>query len=223
MKSTHSDTQKSPAPATAQRGFTLLEVMITLTVMTILMGPMVVVFFQSGTSFRAQTEQAELTQQMRIAMDQISRCIRQAGNDPSESIGVPPVTILGPGHIRIATDITGSVPGGGGDELNATGDPDGTLSSLYEIVEFRYDSAQNQLQADIGLGEETLAQGVSNLTFTCLDLNGTPTADPAAIARVQVSMTGRSTDPDLQMGRNYTLTLQSEVFIRSRTPQVIPD
>jgi len=223
MKSTDFNTLKSPVPRATQQGFTLLEVMITLAVMTIMMGPMVVVFFQSGTSFRAQSQQSELIQQMRIAMDQISRCIRQAGNDPSESLGVPPVTILGSGHIRIATDITGSIPGAGGNELRATGDPDGALSSLYEIVEFRHNPGQNQILADIGLGEEPLAQGVSNLTFTCLDLNGNPTADPAAIARVQVSMTGRSTDPDLQMGKNYTLTLQSEVFIRSRTPQVIPD
>ena len=207
----------------SRRGFSLLEVMITLAVLTIMMGPMVAVFFQSGSSFRAQSQQVELTPQMRIAMDQISRCIRQAGNDPSESTGAPPVTVLGSGRIRIATDITGSVPGPGGSALGATGDPDGRLTGLYEIAEFRLDPGRNRVLANIGQGEEVLAEGISGLTFTCLDLNGAPTADPAAIARVQVAMTGQTDDADLQMGRRYTMTLQSEIFIRSRTPQVIPE
>jgi hypothetical protein len=197
--------------------------MITLAILTIMMGPMVAVFFQSGSSFRAQSQQAELIQQMRIAMDQISRCIRQAGNDPTESIGAPPVTVLGSGRIRIATDITGSTPGPGGSALAATGDPDGALTALYEIVEFRLDPGRNRILANIGQGEETLAEGISGLTFTTLDLNGAPTGNPAAIARVQVAMTGRTADPDLQMRRDYTMTLQSEVFIRSRTPQIIPE
>lgn len=205
------------------RGFSLLELMITLAVLTIMMAPMVAIFFQSESSFRAQSQEAEMIGQMRIAMDQITRCLRQAGNEPISALGVPPVVVLGNGYIRLNTDITGSVASTTGNSAESTGDPDGTLNSIYEIVSFRHDPQQKAIFADVGYGEELLAQNISGLSFTFMDLTGTPTSDPSKIAQVRIWMMGESEESDMQMKEPYTITLRSDVFIRSRMPQILPE
>jgi len=197
--------------------------MVTMAILGIVSGPILAIFYQSEASFQAQNQQAVVLQHMRLAMDQISRVIRQAGNEPVAAIGVPPVTVLGEGEIRVCSDITGSVASTTGNPAESTGDPDGLLNSVYEIVEFRHDDASNSILADIGYGEGILAEGISELNFTAFDLNGNPTADPNNIVRIQVEMTGTTRDPDMQIGRRYTLTLRSDVFIRSRMPQVMPE
>lgn len=205
-----------------QAGYTLTEMMVTLAVLTIIMAPMLALFFQAQSTFRAQSEQAELLGQMRVAMDQIARVIRQAGNAPIRSLGVPPVEILGDGWIRVNSDLTGSVPSTTGNPAESTGDPDGSLSSVYEVLTFRHDAGEGRIYADIGYGEEILVEGIDELNFTFLDLQGNVTTDPNAIARVVVEMIGQTASDDMQMKAPYTLTLRSEIFIRSRTPQVIP-
>lgn len=208
--------------APSQAGYTLTEMMVTLAVLTIIMAPMLALFFQAQSMFRAQSEQAELLGQMRVAMDQIARVIRQAGNEPIHSLGVPPVEVLGDGWIRVNSDLTGSVPSTTGNPAESTGDPDGSLSSIYEIVTVRHDAAEGRIYADIGYGEEILVEGIDELNFTFLDLQGNVTTDPNAVARVVVEMVGRTASNDMQMKAPYTLTLRSEIFIRSRTPHVMP-
>jgi prepilin-type N-terminal cleavage/methylation domain-containing protein len=203
-----------------ERGFTLTEVLIAVAILAILTGPLVAVFLQSQASFRAQTEQAEMIQQMRIAMDQMVRCIRQAGNQPVAPVG-PPLTILGSGHIRLITDITGSVASVTGNSAEATGDPDGELDSLYEVVTFRHSGQQARLFADVGHGESVLAENVPEFAFQYFDLQGNPTNDPDDIAMVRIRMAG-VTNPDMQRRQPHVITLQSDVYIRSRTPQVLP-
>jgi prepilin-type N-terminal cleavage/methylation domain-containing protein len=217
----HSGVLVSPTTTGSRRGFTLTEVAITVAVLAILTGPLVVVFHQSQASFQAQTQQAELVQQMRIAMDQIVRCIRQAGNQPVAEVGAP-LSILGSGHIRLASDLTGSVASVTGNPADSTGDPDGELNSLYEIVTFRHSGQERRIFADIGYGEAVLAEGILSLDFLFFDLEGNETTDPDAISMVQVRITGETRNPDMQRRQPYAITLQSDVFIRSRTPQVLP-
>ncbi|GAB4114079.1 MAG: hypothetical protein Kow001_15500 [Acidobacteriota bacterium] len=203
---------------TRHAGFTLTEMLVTISVLAILTGPLVVVFRQTQGSFLAQTDQAELLQKMRIAMAQMTRTIRQAGNEPVADIG-PAVEVLGAGHLRLRTDITGS---SGGSALSATGDPDGAASALFEVVTFRYDANQRRIMADFGLGESVLVERISDLSFVTTDLNGNPSLDPDEIASVQVVMVGETAGSDMQMGERYAFTLSSEAFLRSRTPQVLP-
>ncbi len=200
-------------------GFTLTEMLITISVLAILTSPLVVVFRQTQSSFLAQTDQAELLQKMRIAMAQMTRTIRQAGNEPVADIG-PAVEVLGAGHLRLRSDITGSNAGAG--TLDGTGDPDGAATALFEVVTFRYDANRQRILADFGAGESVLVERISSLNFVTTDLNGNPSLDPDQIAKVQVLMVGETAGTDMQMGERYAFTLTSEAFLRSRAPQVMP-
>jgi len=204
------------------RGFSLTEALVTLAIMSILMGSILTVFYQSHASYRAQTEQAKRLQQMRIAMDQIIRSVRQSGNDPFKTVGVPPVQILDEGAIQVTTDITGSVPSTTGNPAEATGDPDGRATCIYENVTIRHDPQTERIFADVGYGPEIVAEDISVLNFQFFDLNGIETLDPAQITRVRVHMVGHSELPDMQTKRIDSLTLESDVFIRNRFPHVIP-
>lgn len=202
-----------------QAGFTLTEMLVTIAVMAVLTGPLVVVFQQSQSSYLSQTDQAELMQKMRIAMSQMTRTIRQAGNAPVAPIGAA-VEVLDNGALRLRTDITGSVAGAG--TLLATGDPDGATTALFEVVTYRHDGANERVMVDFGTGETVLVERVTALTFTPVDLNGNPTVVSANVVGVQVVMVGETDRADMQIGDRYAFTLRSEAFLRSQTPQIMP-
>lgn len=201
----------------------MTEALVALAVLGILGGAIVSIFHQSQASYRAQIDQAERIQQVRIAMDQIARCLRQAGNDPLEQISALPVIPLENGGILITSDITGSEASVTGNPAESTGDPDGRLTSIYERVTFRYDSQNRAILSDVGYGEEVLAEGITLLSFDLLDLTGNVTSDNSQIARVKVKIVGESEKPDMRNGLINTVTLESDVLLRSRIPQVIPE
>lgn len=206
----------------SEAGFTLTEVLLTMAILAVLSSPLLVVFKQSQSSFLAQTSQSQLSQQMRVAMDQISRTIRQAANEPYAAVGNA-VQLVGSGHLQLRTDITGSVAAESGSALDATGDPDGAVSALFEQVSYRHDAGGRRIMVDIGNGEAVLVENITSLSFSTFDLSGNPTTAPDNIARVQVTMVGETATADLEMHQKYALTLQSEVFIRNRAPQVVPE
>jgi hypothetical protein len=149
----------------------------------------------------------------------VEMVLRQAGNDPEGYLrdnDIPPIEILGDNYIRISSDVTGSVPDAGGDPLEATGDPDGSVDNLYEQVVVRYIEAQESLYLDIGYGSEILAEKVS-VDFTFLDSSGNETADEDDIVRVRIEVVAESEDPDPQTGKVQSITLESEMMLRSRS------
>ncbi len=204
---------------TCSRGFTLIEMIVASAVLVLIAGALSSILAQSQHSYQSQQYILEVTQEARAAMDQVCAYLRQAGNDPEDYLkdnSIPPIELLGTDHIRINSDITGSVPATGGDPLEATGDPDGSLDNLYERVELRYYPSLENLRLDIGHGSEVLAE---NLTFdlTFFDINGNETAVENDIVRVRVEMVAETEDIDLQTGKIHSITLESEVMLRSQS------
>ncbi len=204
---------------TCSRGFTLAEILIANTVLVVAAGAMFSVFSQSQHSFESQQEILEVTRQARAAMLQVSSYLRQAGNDPQGYLrdnDIPPIEFLGANHIRINSDITGSVPAASGDPLEATGNPDGTLDNLYERVEIRYDVSQKRLYLDMGYGSDVVAENLS-FDFTFLDISGNETADEDDIVRVHVKLVAKTEDLNPLTDEVQSITLQSEVMLRSQS------
>jgi prepilin-type N-terminal cleavage/methylation domain-containing protein len=204
----------------SESGFTLTEMLVVVAVLAILSGGIMTLFSQSQDVYESQRDVTAVTQQVRIAMDQMVRYLRQAGNDPLdylESSSIPPVEILGTGHVRINSDLTGTVPAAGGDPLEASGDPDGTLDNLYERVVFRYEPSSSQLYMDMGHGEEIIAEGVSNFALSFFDEDGNTTTDEDSIVRVGVELVAHSENPGRTTGKVQSFTLQSDVMLRTKT------
>jgi len=205
---------------TKDSGFTLIEMLISTAILGIVTAGVVLVLQQNQFSYVNENEQAGLSQEMRLALDQIARFVRQAGNDPMETISGPPLAILGEGHIRLFTDLTGSLPGE--DHLTGTGDPDGALNSLYETVTIRHDPWTKSVYVDIGNGEQVVAENIEKLNFTCYDYQGNQTDDPNSISRVNIEIIGNSADLGISSSRHVnSMTLTSDVFIRKKTIQLL--
>lgn len=221
--------KKQPATKVlSNRGMTLLEILISTAIFAVVAGGIFTIFNQSQHSFRSQGDLTEMVQQTRIAMDQIQAYIRQAGND-SENIfdsqtppfghshsGIFPIEYSAAGYIQLNSDITGSVGSG----LGATGDPDGNFTARGEKVIIRYDAAQDELNIDIGDGEQVLAENISNFSFTFFDLAGNTISSPASnegdIVRVQIHLEAETENPDLETGKVQSITLESDVMLRSQ-------
>ena len=204
---------------TCSRGFTLIEMLVASAVLVLIAGSLTSILSQSQHSYKSQQYILEVTQEARAAMDQVCAYLRQAGNDPQDYLkanNIPPIELLGADHIRINSDITGSVPAAGGDPLEATGDSDGTLDNLYERVELRYNPLLENLQMDIGHGMQVLAENLY-CDFTFFDINGNVTAVEDAIVLVRVEMVAETEDIDLQTGKIHSITLESEVMLRSQS------
>jgi len=213
----------------SSRGMTLLEILIPSTIFTLVAGGIFAIFDKSQHSFRSQGDLSQVVQQTRIAMDQIQIYMRQAGNDDQNVFedqtppfshshsGFSPIEYNAAGHIQINSDITGSVGSG----LGATGDPDGNFTARGEKVIVRYDAAQDELNIDIGDGEQVLAENISNFAFTFYDLAGNQITNPASnesdIARIKIHVEAETENPDQETGKVQSFTLDSDVMLRSQS------
>lgn len=201
------------------KGFSLLELMVSVAIFAAVAAGVLGFLHQGQWAFQAQGALNQSNEQARIAMDQIVRYLRHSGNDPGgflEANLIPAVEIVGENEIRINSDMTGSVASTTGNAKEATGDPDGTLDSIHEIVTFRYDASSQRLYVDLGYGESILADRISDFQFAYFDNAGNPTSDSASVARVTVRMVSETRSVSLETGQRNEVVLHSEVFLRAK-------
>ena len=202
-------------------GFTLLEMLLSIVILAIVSGGVLSTFNNSQLSYQSHEDVAEVISKSRFSMDQLMTYFRQAGNDPEGYLAsntISPIEILGTGHVRINSDLTGAVPDPSDptNPLKSTGDPDGTLDNLYEQVIARYDTAQQRIYLDIGYGEEILASDISSFDLTFYDSAGNTTTTESDIVRVQAELVADSAGVNLESGKVQTMTLGSSVMLRSK-------
>jgi prepilin-type N-terminal cleavage/methylation domain-containing protein len=204
-----------------KKGFSLVEALLVTAILSIILGAVFGIAYQAQRSFQSEREYAETTQHARVAMDQIIRYVRQAGNDPLEVMegsNTPPVEILSDGggegqtQFRINSDITGS------SDDNLTGDPDGGLTSPMEQVTVSYFPDSQQLLMDIndGNGSQLMADNITDFTIELFNSAGEATTDENAVVRVRVEMTAETANPDQRTGQVNSVTFTSDVYIRNR-------
>ena len=202
-------------------GFTLVEMLLSILILAIVSGGVLTTFNNSQLSYQSHEDMTEVTSKSRFSLDQLMTYFRQAGNDPEghlASNAISPIEILGTGHVRINSDLTGAVPDPSDptNPLKSTGDPDGTLDNLYEQVVARYDSAQQRIYLDIGYGEEILASDISSFDLTFFDSAGNITTTESEIVRVRAELVAESAGVNLESGKVQTMTLGSSVMLRSK-------
>jgi type IV pilus assembly protein PilW len=205
--------KRRTAGGVQERGFTLVEILVAMSVMTIVTGAIYGVFFSSNRSYRTQERVVDAQQKVRMGIDFMMRDIRMAGYDPKGN----------------ATD---AVEGGGAGIKSATAtqirfasdmDMDGTIEEANrERVTYTYDADTNEVLQILyeGTGsesEQTLMDDVSALSFGYLDKDGTvavpvDAANLANIRTVVVVITCRGQDAQ---GNPFTRTLNARAICRN--------
>lgn len=112
----------------------------------------------------------EAQQNARIAVDRLVREIRQAGHGDSLA-AFPAISVAERSRIVLHVDLDG----------------DGVVADRRETVTWRL--ATSVLRRDGGGGAQPIIDGVRDFTLAYRDERGAPTAEPAAVRSVRISLT----------------------------------
>ena len=178
------------------RGFTLIELLVVLSIQGVLLAAVVTSFTAHLTSHDLQEQVTAMHQNARAAMTMVLREARRAGYDPA-GVGFAGIT-HDPVRLRIAADRNG----------------DGDLSDANERVAYYHDAARFLLRRSTGGGGQPVVEDVQAFVVDYLDGAGRPTTATAAIRRLRISITTRTSRPDPRHGQNgghRTHTLRSVV------------
>jgi type II secretory pathway pseudopilin PulG len=143
----------------------------------------------------------------RMAMDAVTRVIRQAGNDPLAA-GFTPLTACGNTELRVRSDLTGS----GGPSDPDKGDPDGDTSDSGEDVTIRFNAPAGTLEfvPDGGVAQAVAGQ-ISRFSIKYWDAYGSVAAHCDEARRVSLSITSFSAQADPRTGRQFSITVNSDI------------
>ena len=166
-------------------GFTLIEMMASMAI------GMIVIASVAGT-FRAQTRQnkaeeeiSQMHQNVRAALDLISRDLMQAGYKKSGgSLSVTGVT-YSTSQLLIQADV---------DESNAID----TGTSSLEYITYAYDSANQRITRKLGASgtAEIVADNVTQFDFAYKAADGTATTSSTAIRKLTITITCQTQNAD---------------------------
>lgn len=144
------------------RGFTLIELMVTMVVVSIIMAAIYSVYAALTRSYTTQNAAADVQQAVRATIDFMAEDIMMAGlTNPEEDYGGIDVGISVAGSTRIS--------------FNADRNMDGDTDAGDAFENITYALAGDQLQITDNTGTESLIDNVVNLQFRYFKENDTDT------------------------------------------------
>ena len=192
----------------SEAGFTLLELLISMTIGLVVLGSIFSSFTTQKKSYELQEQITVMEQNLRVPLDFITRDLRNAGYNPTEdlttgtSVGLIPDDPNDPddpnvsittNSIKILSDIdgNGAIP---------TTNTDADEKVTYDLDGTDYTDG---ITFDIDRNGQPLVQNITALTFTYYDAAGNTIATPitgdnlSIIRLVAVSITARTSDEDI--------------------------
>jgi len=189
------------AGAKNARGFTLVELLISMGIGLIVIFALYNLFTFQNKSFNTQDLIVEMQQNTRAAMDMMVTEIRMAGYDPRSSTSTG-ITSAAANSITFAQDLNG----------------DGDVSDSNENIIYTYDSGNVRINRNTGGGAQPFAENIEALNFSYYDAVGAVTVTPANIRKIKVEIRARTAriDPNYSTNGGYrTFTLTSDVTPRN--------
>lgn len=181
--------------AVKSAGFTLIEVMMCIAIISIVFGTIYRSFDIFTRSYTTENVKAGVQQKTRIGVDLMARDIRLAGLDPLGSASA--------GFISSGTN-TSSI------QFTADHNYDGDLDDPFENITYALNGNILQQTSDLGSGSvaATLLNNVTDLAFTYLDKTDTPLAEPIQVDEIRtvlISLTlQRPAGREEPVSRTYT-------------------
>ena len=189
----------------AQRGFSLLELMVSLTVTLLIMTGVTKMMLENSSNNKAQQMTAQVQTNARNCLSMVVQRLRSAGWDPLNA-GIPSVAL----DTDLGDDISEI-------EVYADLDSDGTTDGVDEQVLIRHvgDRIVWRRSNDVSEPFVILATNISNDA----DEDGTienifvpsSTPDPQ---RITVQITARSPVPDPMSGEFIRFTASTDIVLR---------
>ena len=189
----------------AEGGFTLVELLVSLALLSMVLGGVAGLLVQNSRINRAEQMSAELQSSARNCLSMIVQVLRTAGWDPRNA-GFAAVT-LDPSPTNTNNYI----------EVFADLNEDGDTSDAGEDVTIRWAVDRIEWRTDPSQPYVTLADSISN------DADGDGTAEAMFVpdsmtnpTRITVRITARSPVPDPRTGQFIRYTVSSEVVLRKK-------
>ena len=187
----------------ADAGFSLIELLVSLALLSMVLGGLAGLLVQNSQINRAEQMSAEVQSNARNCLSMIVQALRTAGWDPRNA-GFAAVA-LDPSPSNTANYI----------EVFADLNEDGDRSDAGEDVTIRWNVDRIEWRTDPSQAYVILADSISN------DADGDGTAETMFVAdsathptRVTVRITARSPVPDPRSGQYIRYTVWSEVILR---------
>jgi prepilin-type N-terminal cleavage/methylation domain-containing protein len=187
-----------------ERGFTLLEILIALTITLIITAATFETLVFCGNTYDQQKQMAWARDNVRVAMRGITKKVLMAGYDPSEAnhggVAFQGIT-CDSSQLRIKMDLNG----------------DGAIGSGEGII-YRYDGVNKRITKTEGSLTTPVAKDIQSFTFQYLDQSGNPTAGSPAVRTVRITITGQTERRDPAYGWNNgyrTVSLTTNVSPRN--------
>ena len=176
---------------------TLADVLVSLSVLGLVMGATLITLEQGQQAWAVGAARVEAQQSARAALTWLSAEVRAAGQG-----------MTGTSHAAISVaEPTRMV-------LHVDKNQDGIIAVSGETIVWRLD--HDILRRDTGGGGQPVINGVRALAFAYFDAAGLPTADPAAVRTVRITLSTRADHARSTPGAGLGATLTTEVRLRNR-------
>jgi prepilin-type N-terminal cleavage/methylation domain-containing protein len=190
-----------------QRGFSLVELLVSIAVMVLALGGLATLLIQNARINKTQRMTAEVQANARNTLSMVVQCLRSAGWNPTNMVGMPTLN-LDPDTSDNISEI----------EVFANLNEDTDTDDAGEQVLIRHLGDSNQVvwrpSSDTSAAFIVLSGNISN------DADGDGAIEPMFVpnatppTRITVQITAQSPAPDPTSGEFIRYTVSSDVVIR---------
>lgn len=219
-----------------ERGFTLIELMISAAILGLVMAGLLGLLTASRDAYSRGTSTIEAQQNARVALERISKDLREAGYHPRPPDTSPATCPPGPGSLypsgggtdspcwsfypivsQSATALTLQFDWNGDGVINTSSkvnDPyqcaTGTACRGEQVTYSLSGTTLNRQEVGVDASPQAVATGITSLTFTYLADDNTVTSSREAMRSVQIQVTAKPNSD----GASATMTDQIRLRVR---------
>jgi type II secretory pathway component PulJ len=176
---------------------TLADLLVSTAVLGLVVGATVVTLEQGQQAWAVGAARVEAQQSARAALTWLTAELRAAGQGIG-SPALPALSVAEPARLVLHVDRN----------------HDGVIAGAGETIAWRLD--RDILRRDAGGGAQPVINGVKTLAFAYFDAAGRPTADPAAVRRIRVTLATRADHAPSRATAALGPTLTTEIRLRNR-------